>query len=261
MPTFDHDGITLHYELSGNGPPLLLIAGMMGDSASWAPLVPLLEPHYRLIRPDNRTTGRTTPWDAPVSINTYAGDCAALIDRLSLGPAHVLGHSMGGMIGLRMARSFPKAVKSLTLAAAAPMRMARNVSLFRALLATRQSNAAPDTWLRTLYPWLFSPAFYDNEGAVDEALAAAMAYPYAQTVPAMAHQLGALDTYIPDPVTDLTCPVQALMGQEDLLVPLDNARASLGQMPIHVIAGAGHSVHWDRPQAVADLLTAFALDD
>ena len=261
MPTFDHDNIKIHYEISGDGPPLILIAGMMSDSASWAPLIPLLEPHYQIIRPDNRTTGRTTPWDAPVSIDLYARDCAALIDRLSIGRAHVLGHSMGGMIGMRMARSFPETVKSLTLAATAPKRMERNLALFKALLATRQSNASADTWLRALYPWLFSPALYEVNGAVEQTLAAAMAYPYAQTAPAMAHQLAALEGYTPDPVSDLTCPLQALLGQNDLLVPLEQARDSLGQTTTHVIAGAGHSIHWDQPEAVADRLMAFALDD
>jgi len=144
MPVFEHSGIAQHYEASGSGPPLLLIAGMMSDSASWAPLVPLLEPHFTLIRPDNRTTGRTTPWNAPASVGIIAEDCAALVSHLNTGPAHVLGHSLGGMVGLRLAVTHPKAVKSLTLAAAAPLRLERNVVLFKTLLAFRRSNAAPD---------------------------------------------------------------------------------------------------------------------
>ena len=58
MPVLERDDLELHYEIEGDGPPLLMIAGMASDSASWAPLVPLLTPHFTLIRPDNRTTGR-----------------------------------------------------------------------------------------------------------------------------------------------------------------------------------------------------------
>ncbi len=257
MPVFDHDTVTINFERSGDGPPLLLIAGMMSDSASWAPIVPLLEPHFTVIRPDNRTTGRTTPWNAPASVDLMAADCAALIAHLDLGRAHVLGHSMGGMIGMRLACRHPDTVRSLTLAASAPLRLERNVALFRALLAIRQSDAAPETWLHALFPWLFAPAAYEADGVIAQALAASLAYPHAQSAAAMAHQLDALDGYIPDAAADLPCPAQALLALDDMLVPATLARPSLDKMPVHMIAGAGHSIHWDQPQAVADHLRTF----
>lgn len=257
MPTLKRDNITLHYETSGDGPTLLLIAGMMSDSASWAPLVPLLESHFTLIRPDNRTTGQTIPWNAPASIDHVASDCAALVDHLSLGRAHVLGHSLGGMIGLRMAHRFPSTVKSLTLAAAAPIRLERNVALFRTLLAIRQSNAAPQVWLNALFPWLFAPALYETEGAIAQAATAALAYPYAQSAVAMAHQIAALDGYVPDQIDKLDIPVQALLAADDLLMPQAIAQSVLGGIPTHILPDAGHSIHWDAPQEVADHLRRF----
>ena len=92
------------------------------------------------------------PWDAPVCIDRVASDCAALLSHLGTGPAHITGHSLGGMIGMRMAKHHAGAVKTLTLAAAAPLRLERNVALFKTLLAIRQSNAAPDVWLCSLFP-------------------------------------------------------------------------------------------------------------
>ncbi|MEM9639120.1 MAG: lipolytic enzyme, partial [Pseudomonadota bacterium] len=65
MPDLGLPEVTLHYEVTGSGPPMILIAGMMSDSASWGPLIPHLEAHFTLICPDNRTTGRTRPMDAP----------------------------------------------------------------------------------------------------------------------------------------------------------------------------------------------------
>lgn len=257
MPTFKNDTVSLHYECAGDGPPLLLIAGMMSDSASWAPLLSLLEPHFTVIRPDNRTTGRTTPWDAPASIDTFAADCAALLDHLKVGPAHVMGHSLGGMIGMRVAYAHPHAVKTLTLAASAPLRLERNVVLFKSLLAIRQSNAAPDAWLNALFPWLFAPALYDIPGAVAQAATASLAYPFAQSTKAMAHQIAALDGYTPEHISDLTCPTQALLAAGDLLLPAELAQPTLGDLPTHMIADAGHSIHWDAPDAVAEHLRRF----
>lgn len=257
MPIFKHDAISLHYECTGNGPPLLLIAGMMSDSASWAPLLPLLEPHFTLIRPDNRTTGQTTPWDAPASIDIFAADCAALLEHLKIGPVHVMGHSLGGMIGMRLACAYPHAVTTLTLAASAPLRLERNVALFKSLLAIRQSNAAPDAWLNALFPWLFAPALYDIPGAVAQAATASLAYPYAQSADALAHQIAALDDYLPEDINQLPCPTQALLAEDDLLLPAELAKPTLENLPTHMIADAGHSIHWDAPDAVASHLLRF----
>ena len=259
MPDLSLSDVTLHYEVEGSGAPLLMIAGMVSDSASWAPLVPLLSPHFTLIRPDNRTTGRTVPVTAPVSVQDYVHDCIALLDHLDLRQAHVVGHSMGGMIALELMQAAPDRIASLTLAATAPIRLTRNLALFKALLAIRQSNAAPDTWLRAFFPWLFAPAVYDIPGAVNDAAAASLAYAHAQTVDGMAHQLTALEGYqptaLPDPVP---VPTQALLAQDDMLIPLPLAQAALRGIETHIIPNAGHSIHWDATETVADQIRRFA---
>jgi pimeloyl-ACP methyl ester carboxylesterase len=252
MPKLSLPDVALHYEVSGTGPPLLMIAGMVSDNASWAPLLPLLEPHFTLIRPDNRTTGRTTPIDAPVSVSIYAQDCAALLDHLDIPQAHVLGHSMGGMIALEMMQDMPAKIASLTLAATAPIRLTRNLHLFKALLAIRQSDAAPDTWLRAFFPWLFAPAVYDIPGAVDDAAAASLAYAHAQTVQGMAHQLQALEGYQPTHLpAEWPVPAQALLAADDMLIPLPLAQSALDGLPVHIVPNAGHSIHWDAADTVA----------
>ena len=56
MPELALKDITLHYEVDGSGPPLVLLAGMLSDSATWAVIAPLLTQNFTIIRPDNRTT-------------------------------------------------------------------------------------------------------------------------------------------------------------------------------------------------------------
>lgn len=258
MPDLSLPDVTLHFEIEGCGPPLLMIAGMASDSMSWAPLVPLLSPHFTLIRPDNRTTGRTTPLDAPVSVGRYAQDCAALLDHLKIDQAHVVGHSIGGMIALELMQEAPERIGSLTLAATAPVRLPRNVALFKALIAIRQSDAPPATWLYAFFPWLFAPAVYDTPGAVEDAAAAALAYPYAQNVTAMAHQLGALERYEPVKISDKrSAPLQALLAEDDLLIPVQLAKAALKDIPTKIVSNAGHSIHWDAPVVVANHIKDF----
>ncbi|MDG1473146.1 MAG: alpha/beta fold hydrolase [Ascidiaceihabitans sp.] len=258
MPKLDRGDVSLHYKISGTGPPLLMLAGMLSDSAIWAPLFPLLEPHFTLIRPDNRTTGRTTPWNAPAALDLVADDARALLDHLEIPHAHVLGHSMGGLIGLLLAQNHPARIASLTTAATASMRMSRNVALFQTLVAIRRSNAPADTWLRALFPWLFATSLFDTPEAIDEATKASLEYPFAQSTDAMAHQIDALAAFDPSALSQPPeTPVQCLLAGSDLLIPLKDAQTALNGYPQHVIEHAGHSIHWDAPKQFADHLFAF----
>ncbi|MEM9550651.1 MAG: alpha/beta fold hydrolase [Pseudomonadota bacterium] len=260
MPNLSLSEITLYFEQDGAGEPLLLIAGIASDSASWLPLIPHLSGNFSLIRPDNRSTGRTIPPDAPTDLHRNAADCVALLDHLGVEKAHVLGHSMGGLVAMELATACPDRVGSLTLAAIAPLRSARNVALFDALIAIRRSNAPPDTWLRAFFPWLFAPPMFNDPAAIDAAVQMALAYPFAQPVEGMERQLRALDSYDPTHL-DIRTPVQALLGGYDILMPEGPARDALARIDgidIKTIATAAHSVHWDAPQIVADHIRAFA---
>ncbi|WP_299147372.1 alpha/beta fold hydrolase [uncultured Tateyamaria sp.] len=257
MPKLDHGDISLHYEVTGNGPPLLMLAGFMSDHASWTPLVPLLCDHFTCIRIDNRTTGQTTPWDAPVSIDHMCKDAIALMDTLEHERFHVLGHSMGGIIALHMAQDIPARLASTHIAASAPIRLPRNTALFANLITIRRSNAPADTWLHALFPWLFNPRVYHDPGAVGQAVADSLAYPHAQSADAMEHQLTALRGFDGTDLASPKCPTQVLLGALDLIVPPDHILAVLSHLPHHIIEGAGHSIHWDAPEIVADHVRAY----
>lgn len=258
MPELDLEDVRLSYDVCGEGPPLLMISGFMSDRASWTPLVALLQDHFTCITPDNRTTGRTTPWDAPVSIELMCADAVALMDHLGHARFHVIGHSMGGIVSLHMAQEVSGRIASAHIAASAPVRLTRNTEMFANLVAIRRSDAPPDTWLRALFPWLFNPRLYGDLEAVERAVADSLAYPYAQTADAMAHQLTALRGYDGASLVNPACPTQALIGTGDLIIPPDHILSVLGHLPHHLIDGAGHSIHWDAPGEVAHHLRNFA---
>jgi pimeloyl-ACP methyl ester carboxylesterase len=238
---------------------------MMSDGASWGPLVPLLAPRFTVIRPDNRTTGRTSPLDAPAGLTEWAGDAVALLDLLGLPRAHVAGHSLGGLIALQMAAMAPERVGRLALLASAPVRLGRTEAVLRHLLTLREPGLPPDLWLRGLFPWLFHPRLFDDPAAVDVVVAASLAYPHAQGSEAMARQIkayersqGALE--FPNPLPHTV----AILAADDLFLPPVLARqalASLGPSRIVEIAEAGHSVHWDAPEAVAHHLLLHLAED
>jgi pimeloyl-ACP methyl ester carboxylesterase len=264
MPDLALDDVTLHYEVSGEGPPLLLLAGMMSDSASWLPLLPLLEPHFTLIRPDNRTTGRTLPADAPVEITRMADDAMVLMRELGHRRYHIAGHSMGGLLGMEIAGlAGPDRIATLTILASAPLRVPRTMALFQSLLAIRRSGEnGQELMLRALYPWLFRPSFFADAKSTEEALRVALAYPHAQSAEAMELQMAALGRFRPRVrPADIVVPTQTLFGEEDIMIPMEAAKQAFAPIPDlrqHSIPDAGHSVVWDAPEAVADHIRHFA---
>lgn len=260
MPELERDGVSLHYEVEGSGPPILLLAGMLSDSATWVPLVPLLS-SYTLVRVDNRSTGRTVPWDAPVDMAVMVADALAVMDHLGFDRFHIAGHSMGGLMGLEIAGVAPERVATLSIMASGRVRLPRIAGVFDALTAVREGPEGETLWLRALYPWIFGSAFFENPETAALTVEAALAYPHAQSLAAMKHQIAMFKgmRLVAD-LTTLTLPVQVLYGEEDVLVPPAAAQPGFAPLPNlteHWLKGAGHSVVWDATEEVAHHVTTF----
>jgi 3-oxoadipate enol-lactonase len=120
MPRLHLRDVELCYEVEGHGPPLVLIHGLGSSGRDWELQVPAFREQYQVLTFDLRGHGRSDKPPGPYSIPLFAGDTAELIQCLSLGPAPVVGISLGGMIGLQLAVSRPDLVRSLTVANAGP---------------------------------------------------------------------------------------------------------------------------------------------
>ncbi|MFT3879606.1 MAG: alpha/beta fold hydrolase [Gemmatales bacterium] len=117
MPIIQANSVDLYYESIGTGEPLLLIAGFACDHTIWAKVVPALARLYRVISIDNRGMGQSPASKTPASVRDMAEDAAGVLKALGLGPVHVAGHSMGGMIAQELALAHPELVRSLSLLA------------------------------------------------------------------------------------------------------------------------------------------------
>lgn len=261
MPDLSLPDVTLHYEIDGSGPPLLLLAGMLSDSATWGPLVPLLTDHFTVIRPDNRSTGRTKFNGHPVTCAAMATDALALMDHLGHDSFHCAGHSLGGLLTLELASAAPDRVSTVTVLASGRIRSMRTLAMFQSLLKIRGAAEGEEMWLRALYPWVFGDAFFRDPGNIDAAIAAATAYPHAQTADNMAQQIEAFGAFRPKAKLErITMPCLVLYAGQDILVDPVASRASFDRLPDathHTIPEAGHSIVWDATLEVADRMKAF----
>ncbi|MEO5716885.1 MAG: alpha/beta fold hydrolase [Luteolibacter sp.] len=114
MAILDRPDTTLYYELAGtSGPRVLLVQGIGVTGGAWRRQVEVLSRTCRTLVFDNRGIGRSQPCTGPVSISAMAEDARALMDEVGWDSAHVVGHSMGGLIAQQLAIDSPGRVLSL----------------------------------------------------------------------------------------------------------------------------------------------------
>lgn len=115
MPFLTANGIRTRYEIEGDGPALLLIAGNGMDRSCFKDQVPEFRKHFRCITYDMRGIGESAVTPAGYGVKEMAADALALLDGLEIERAHVAGYSLGGCIGQEMALAAPKRVATLSL--------------------------------------------------------------------------------------------------------------------------------------------------
>lgn len=111
-------GINLYYESHGHGEAIVFIPGTGFAGNVWIESqVEELAPSHQVIVHDPRGCGRSTHAKGVYTIDLMGNDVVALLEHLGVPQAHVIGHSMGGRIGLSIALNFPGKIKSLIIAA------------------------------------------------------------------------------------------------------------------------------------------------
>lgn len=116
--TFVHDGVTLYYEVYGQGEPLLIVHGNGGSIGTMAAQIAFFRQRYRVIAMDSRDQGRSSDSPGPVTYEKMTDDLAALLDHLKTGPVNVLGWSDGGIEALLLGIRHPAKVKKIAAMAA-----------------------------------------------------------------------------------------------------------------------------------------------
>ncbi len=115
MPRIHVNDIELYYEEYGQGQPVLLIHGLGSSSLDWERQTPVFSDKYKVVALDLRGHGQTDKPPGPYSMSIFANDAAELIKSLGLGPVHVVGISLGGMVTFQLAVDSPNLVKSMVI--------------------------------------------------------------------------------------------------------------------------------------------------
>jgi 3-oxoadipate enol-lactonase len=133
----------LAVEIEGSGPPVLMVHGLGGTSNFYQVQAQALADRFQVIRPDSAGAGRS-PVAGQISIGSHADDLAALLDRLGVSGATVVGHSMGTLVVRTLATRHPGLVSRLVLlgAVAEPADAVRQAQRDRAATLRQDGTAA-----------------------------------------------------------------------------------------------------------------------
>jgi len=262
-----YGGTRLRYLVGGSGPSLALVHGLGGAASNWRLVAPALAAGRRVVVPELPGHGGSEPLRGRAdSLDPYADAVLAVLDAEDALPAPWVGHSLGGLVALRVAARRPEAVTGIVLAAAAGISSASRIGKVTVtlvgvarpgkLFAAQRKRLAPSRTGRMLaFGWwgAADPAGLDPEMA--EAFLAGPAE-HKDTLSA------GKALVVSDPREDLhrvACPCLCLWGACDNWVPLQDGieYARRLRAPLRTIADCGHLLIGERPDAVVHAVEEF----
>jgi pimeloyl-ACP methyl ester carboxylesterase len=245
MPFVERDSVSIHYEVEGEGEPLVLIAGTGFDMSFWEPMMSPLE-GFRILRLDNRGAGLSSAPDERYSIGEMADDTAAAMEAAGFHSAHVYGASMGSLIAQELGVRYPERVRSLILGATSAGVTMIPTALPLAPLLLRPARYEPEEAFRR------SAAYLSRRGVADPETVFPGHALSARNPAGYRRQLQAQLRYSSlRKMRRIDAPTLVLHGERDRMVPPVNAWLAARLIPrahLHLIRGAGHLYHLDNPE-------------
>jgi pimeloyl-ACP methyl ester carboxylesterase len=256
-------GIEMAYEEHGaGGQPLVLVHGFTGSRDDWREMLPRLAARGRTLAPDLRGHGESSnPGDAEsYTFERLAGDLSAFLTAVGVSRCDLLGHSMGGMVALRLALAEPERVASLLLMdtsaepiprAARPMfeasaKIARESGmqvLFQVGRAASERQAdRPVSFVRSIER-MGSEVFW---GRIRTKMLAMDPVAYATLGPLLIEDEG-----VAQRLAEICCPTTVLVGAEDAAFrrPSEGLARNIPGARLVVIDAAAHSPQLENPEA------------
>jgi 3-oxoadipate enol-lactonase len=253
------NGVRLHYEVSGDGPPLVFVHGMCGRGAVWAGQVERLSDEFTCVTYDRRGHGASSDGDAEHSVPLHADDFAALVRSLGFGPVVCVGSSGGARIGLAVVLRHAGLLAGAVLSeppvfSLAPERakefMGRVAAAVQPRMDTGDLPGAVDAFFGIACPGLWR--------MLDDA----DKEPYRQNGPMLVADLGQPPFLVTaDDLTAVTVPVLAVLGRDSDPFLQSTPRVIADSVPsaqLVELTDCGHVTYAEQPDAFAAAVRAFA---
>ncbi len=256
------NNITIGYSDQGTGLPIVFLHAFPLNRTMWATQEKVLSSQFRIITIDLRGHGES---DAPLwryTLDQSADDVRALLDHLEIQQALFVGLSMGGYILFAFYRKYASRVKGLILADTRAQADTVEGKEGRFQLAQLAYKKGPAAIADVMIPKLLSPATIQTRPDLVQQVRAMIE---GNQISGIAGDLMAMADR-PDSVpllSQITNPIQIIVGELDQATPLSDAKLMAEQIPnahLTIIPNAAHLSNLEQPEAFNQIVGSFASD-
>lgn len=256
MPSLEANGIQVNYRIDGadHAPPLVLSNSLGTNLHMWDNQVPELAKRFRVIRYDTRGHGKTDAPQGPYTFLQLGEDAIALLDALKLPRVRFCGLSMGGMIGMWLARHVPSRIEQLVLCNTAakfgvPEIWNQRIATVRASGMKAITNSVIERW----FTKEFREHSQEHVDPIVEMLHTTKADGYAGNCAAIR------DVDQRWPISGITAPTLVIGGKYDPATPYEGAELIASRIPGAKLVGldAAHLSNIEQPEAFSRALNDF----
>jgi len=251
----------LYYETAGDGPPLVLLNGIMMNTLSWVEHVPRLQDRFTVITYDMRDQGQSARMEEGYEIGIHADDLRKLLDHLGLDRVHLWGVSYGGQVATLFTLKYQDRVDRLILS---------------------NTSAYVDRYLLSMgRMWKRAARLYDGEAFFDLALIPIYSRPFYNNrydwlearrqlfkdfltkdwFDGFIRLASSNEAYdVRDRISDIERPTLLIAAQEDIITPHEQMLAMSETMPdarIVSVPGTGHAAFLEKMETVCTLVRGF----
>ena len=256
MPTLEANGININYRIDGadDAPPLVLSNSLGTNLHMWDNQVPELAKRFRVIRYDTRGHGKTDAPQGPYTFAQLGEDAIALLDALKLPRIRFCGLSMGGMIGMWLARHAPSRIERLVLCnTAAKFGMPE---IWNQRIATVRASGMKAITGSVIERWFTKDFRESSPQEIDpivEMLHTTKAEGYAGNCAAIR------DVDQRWPISGITAPTLVIGGKHDPATPYEAAELIASRIPGARLVGldAAHLSNIEQPETFSRALNDF----
>jgi len=250
MAFVESRGRRIYYERHGAGPALVLLHGAGSNAATWWQQLPAFAASYTCLTMDIRCFGRSVAPTSEFALPLFVADVLAMLDAEHIDKAVLVGQSLGGMIGLRLALQYPERATGFvacdtSLAIDHPVLVESVERRFRTVAAVSIEQRSLGAWFLAAHPAL--AALYAQINHFN---------PSAHSIPAEEWRAAMLTLNRPDqlmPTADLAkllCPTLFIVGAEDPIVPaaaMHQLSKLVSGSEVVVVEQAAHSAYFEKP--------------
>ena len=251
----------IYFEVTGQGPPIVLGHSFLCDGAQWREQVRGLAGDYRLINLDLRGHGRSAPVTDPFTLYDAVDDVVDVLDQLGIERAIWCGLSIGGMVAMRAALTVPERVERLIImdSDAGIERLRKRIQYWFMAMGVKTFGLRP--FLNEILRLMFGESTRrEQPDLVEEWRHRFAAVDVPSTLTALVGLTGR-DSIL-DRLADIRVPSLVLVGEEDASLPVPISRRIHDALPnsqFIAIPKAGHLSALEQPELVNEAIRRFLM--